>query len=471
MTLKRQARLVSFSFFILIIVSIIAGPVRAQTNDNLSPDEVLLLSKVDELMSEQILFLEKVVNINSGTLNIDGVRAVGKEFREKFDELGFNTNWLEMPKEMNRAGHLVARSSGYAGTGFQMLNNPNRNESPPFEGASTKPLAIGGSKLLLLGHLDTVFPISSEFQKFVREGDIAKGPGVADMKSGNVVILYALKALQEAGLLDGLEVDVMLTGDEENAGAPFSLSRGPMVELAKENDVVLSFESGRVNDAVIARRGSSNWSLEVTGKRAHSSGIFNKAVGAGAIFETSRILNAFYEDVRGEEYLSFNPGMILGGTSVEADFERSTGTAFGKTNVVAQTVKVSGGLRFISEEQKEQARNKMRQIVANNLPHTSAEITFEDRYPAMSPTAGNMAVFEVLKQVNVDLKYPPLSPVDPGRRGAGDISFVAPYISGLDALGPTGRFSHTVYEELDMRSIEQMTKRAALLIYRLTKIN
>jgi len=242
-----------------------------------------------------------------------------------------------------------------------------------------------------------------------------------------------------------------------------------MVDLAKENDVVLSFESGRVNDAVIGRRGSSNWRLEVTGKRAHSSGIFNNAVGAGAIFEVSRILNTFYEEVKGEEYLTFNPGIILGGTNVDADFELSTGTAFGKSNVVAQTVKVNGGLRFISEEQKERARAKMREIVANNLPHTTAEIFFEDRYPAMSPTEGNMKVFDILKQINSDLNYQPLTAVDPGVRGAGDISFVAPYISGLDALGPSGRYGHTVYEELDMRTIEPMTKRAALLIYRLIK--
>ncbi|MCK5040981.1 MAG: M20/M25/M40 family metallo-hydrolase [Sphingomonadales bacterium] len=462
-----KLNIIKITFTLLLMLQFIVSPVQAQELENLSADELLILSKVDEMMAEQVQFLETVVNINSGTMNTAGVRAVGQEFRQKFDEIGFETSWVEMPTEMNRAGHLVARHSGYTGSGFQMMQNTDRDEVRSGEQRDVTSFQKESSKVLLLGHLDTVFPVDSEFQKFELDGHMAKGPGIADMKAGNVVILYALKALSDAGLLDDASIDVMFTGDEESAGSPFSLSRGPMVDLAKENDVVLSFESGRVNDAVIARRGSSNWSLEVTGKRAHSAGIFRDAIGAGAIFEASRILNAFYEEVRGEEYLTFNPGIILGGTNVEADFEHSTGTAFGKTNVVAQTVKVSGGLRFLSEEQKTRARARMREIVAKNLPQTSAEITFEDRYPAMSPTEGNMQVFEILRKINADLNYLPLSPVDPGQRGAGDISFVAPYISGIDALGPSGRFGHTIYEELDMRTIEPMTKRAALLIYRL----
>lgn len=440
MFFKLTIKIASLSLLILLPLVLTVANSAAQDNNNLNVDEGLILSKVDEMMQEQVQFLERVVNINSGTMNIAGVRETGQVFRDKFDEIGFDTQWLEMPAEMNRAGHLIARHDGEGG---------------------------GGATVLLLGHIDTVFPVNSEFQKFELEGDTAKGPGISDMKSGDVIILYALKALHEAGVLAGAKINVLLTGDEESVGTPFTQSRGPMVELAKSSDVVLSFEGGRVGDAVVARRGSSGWHLSVTGRRAHSSGIFNDTVGAGAIFETARILNAFYDEVRGEEYLTFNPGIIMGGTSIEANLEHSQGTAFGKTNVVAQTVEVAGGLRFLSEEQKERAREKMREIVSNNLPQTSAEITFEDRYPAMSPTEGNMEVFEVLKQVNVDLNYPPLQAVDPGIRGAGDISFVAPYISGIDALGATGRRGHTIYEELDMRSIEPMTKRAALLIYRL----
>lgn len=424
----------NFILMFCLVLTLAVGQAKA----DITEQEKAILEQIDTMLDEQILFLEKIVNINSGTMNFEGVREVGTLFEAQFDELGFETTWLDMPADMQRAGHLVARLEGDV-----------------------------GKRIMLLGHLDTVFPIDSPFQTFNRDGDMATGPGIEDMKSGDAIILYALKALQAAGALEGAQINIMLTGDEENAGAPFSLSRGPMVNLAKESDVVLSFESGREDVAVIARRGSSMWHLSVTGRRAHSSGIFNNEVGAGAIFETSRILNEFYEKVKGEEYLTFNPGLILGGTSIDADFEREVGTAFGKSNVVAQTVEVHGGLRFLSEEQKERARDKMREIVANNLPQTSAEITFFDRYPAMSPTEGNMELFDILKVINQDMGYAPLSAVDPSLRGAGDISFVAPYISGIDALGATGRYGHTVYEQLDMRSIAPMTKRAALMIYRL----
>jgi glutamate carboxypeptidase len=333
----------------------------------------------------------------------------------------------------------------------------------------------GGKRLLLLGHLDTVFPKDSPFQKFERtkdgngSGSGATGPGVEDMKAGNAMILYALRALHAVGALADSRITVMLTGDEEFVGKPISVSRQAMIALGKEADAALSFESGTIDTAVVARRGSSNWQLYVSGRRAHSSGIFNQDNGAGAVFETARILNAFYEEVRGEEYLSFNPGVIVGGTEVTLDLEASSGTAFGKSNVIAQDVMISGGLRFLTQEQLQRARGKMREIVARNLPHTSARIEFQDRYPGMAPTAGNLALFEVLKGVNADLGLPEPTPWDPAKRGAGDVSFVAPLVASIDGLGPTGDGGHTPQETLDLASIAPMTSRAALLIYRLTR--
>lgn len=422
--------------FLFALQIIVASPTLAQT----SPTEDAIIAAVDGDIEGQVAFLERIVNINSGTLNTDGNRAVGAAFAAELRAIGFETEWLEMPAEMNRAGHLVARRSGGQ-----------------------------GKKLLLLGHLDTVFPLDSPFQTYERDGNIAHGPGVEDMKGGDTVILYALKALHAAGALENTQITIMLTGDEEKAGDPLSLSRGPMIELGKAADATLSFEGGELDKAVIARRGSSNWRLEVNGKRAHSSGIFNEENGAGAIFEAARILNGFYQEVRGEDLLTFNPGLMLGGTFIDIDLEKSSGTAFGKTNVIAQSVVINGGLRFISEEQKERAREKMRQIAAQNLPHTSAELTFQDRYPAMSPTPGNWDLFQILKGVNADLGMPELVPYDPGTRGAGDVSFVAPYVASLDGLGARGDNGHSPEEYLELDSLAPTTKRAALLIYRLTR--
>lgn len=407
----------------------------------LTKKEKQIISEVSKNNAEALQFLKENVNINSGTMNFEGVRESAVPFEKAFRDLGMSAEWIEMPEEVNRAGHLFAENKGSK-----------------------------GKRLLLIGHIDTVFPKDSPFQKWQEQDSIAMGPGANDMKGGNVVILYALKALHSAGALKNTQIIVALHGDEESAGKPLSESRKHIIEAAKRSDIALGFETSTgFNNATIARRGSSGWSLKVNGVRAHSSGIFNERVGAGAIFEMSRILHQFYTEVKGEEYLTFNPGVILGGTKVDFDKLMTAGSAFGKSNVVAQEVIVDGGLRFISEDQKERAREKMREIVANNLPNTTAEITFTDSYPAMPPTEGNKAILEALSQVSEDMAHGKVEAWDPGKRGAADISFVAEYVDGVDGLGTMGRGAHTPDEYLDLRTFEALTQRAALLIYRLTR--
>ena len=421
------------------VALLMGGATSAVASDGLNADEKAIIANIEKNIEEQISMLETVVNINSGSTNAEGVRAVGRVFDGAFKSIGFDTDWAEMPAEMNRGGHFLARHKGDQ-----------------------------GKRVMLIGHLDTVFPKDSPFQKFEREGHFAKGPGIGDMKAGDVIAFYALKALYQAGALEGAQVNVIFTGDEEMVGRPRDVARAPMIAMAKESDVALSFEGGSPTTAVVARRGSSGWQLKVTGKRAHSSGIFNETVGAGAIFEAARILNAFYNDVP-EDNLTFNPGFIAGGTKVEADMEASSASAFGKTNVVAQSVVVKGGLRFLTQDQKEKARDKMRAIVAQSLPQTSAEITFSDGYPSMPPTDGNYQLFDMLKGVNADLGFDEPVAFPPGKRGAGDIAFVAPYVSGLDGLGGSSSGAHGLGEKVDLNSLLPMTKRAALLMYRLTR--
>jgi glutamate carboxypeptidase len=390
---------------------------------------------------EAVEFLERIVNIGSGTMSHAGVRAVGAEFSQALAALGFDVHWEEFPPEINRAGHLIATREGSS-----------------------------GRKLLLIGHLDTVFEAADGAAAFRRDGDTAYGPGVDDMKGGDVVMLYALKALAAAGALDGAAIEIVMTGDEELTGKPVEISRKSLIEAAKRADVALNFEGGEDGVAVTSRRGASGWRLTTSGKRNHSSTIFSKDVGAGAIFEAARILDEFYEKVRGEKYLTFNPGVILGGSDVNYDADANKGDAFGKTNVVAQKVVVDGGLRFIAEAQKERARGKMRKIVDKHRPLTGAEIEFEDSYPAMSPTRGNEALLSFYSGVTTDLGYGPVVGNDPAARGAADISFAAPYVSAsMDGLGPVGEGGHTPEESLDIPSIRKATERAAILIHRLTQ--
>lgn len=181
------------------------------------------------------------------------------------------------------------------------------------------------------------------------------------------------------------------------------------------------------------------------------------------------ILHQFYNEVRGEKYLTFNPGNLLGGTFVNYETLKSSGSAYGKTNVVAQTAIVNGGLRFISETQKEKAREKMRQIVANNLPSTNATITFTDSYPAMGPTDRNKALLKQLSEVSMALGFGEVNAYDPGRRGAADISFVAEYVPGLDGLGSMGRGAHTPNETVNLKTFNALIQRTAVYIYRLVK--
>ena len=426
-----------FNRYLLLLFFLFQTSIYSQTK--LSRIEKKILNQVHLNNEEAITFLEKVVNINSGTLNIKGVRKVGNVFQDAFDHINFKTRWVEMPEEMNRAGHLFAKINGSK-----------------------------GKKLLLIGHLDTVFEENSPFQTFERKDSIAIAPGGNDMKGGNVVMLYALKALDELNLLKDAYITVAMTGDEESTGKPISMSRMDLIQAAKMSDIALGFENSTgYNNATIARRGASGWSITTQGERAHSSGIFGESVGAGAIFEMGRILNSFYEEVRGEELLTFNPGNLIGGTFINYDNKKSEGFVFGKTNVVAQVAKVNGGLRFISENQKERAREKMRSIVNESLPNTSATITFTDSYPAMGPTQGNIKLLKQLSDVSLSLEQGEVVSYDPGKRGAADVSFVADYVDALDGLGTMGENAHTPQETVNLKTMESLTVRTAIFINRL----
>jgi glutamate carboxypeptidase len=408
----------------------------------LSPIERRIARAVDAHNPQALALLEQLVNINSGTMNFAGVRQVGDVLRAHFDSLGFTTRWVD-GAPFHRAGHLVAEHPG------------------------------PGPKILLIGHLDTVFEPSSPFQKFELLSDsMARGPGIIDMKGGDVIALYALRALKDAGVLDRMHVVVVFDGDEEDAGTPLREARHALIEAAKGADVALGFEDGAGDPrtAVIARRGDIGWTLTTTGRPAHSSQIFTDDIGAGAIYEAARVLHEFYQQLSNERYLTFNPGLALGGTAVALDSTRTAGTASGKDNVVAQRMEVNGDLRTLTPEQIEHAKSAMREIASHHLPHTTAELTFHDGYPPMAPTDGNRRLLAMDDRASRDLGFGPVVAVDPARAGAADISFVADEVPmALDALGLSGSGGHTDKETGDLRMLSVKTKRAAVLMYRLTE--
>ncbi|MEM1125542.1 MAG: M20/M25/M40 family metallo-hydrolase [Bacteroidota bacterium] len=431
-----------FALFGLVLTLLPAATLSAQ---GLSEEEARIVAFVDAHLEEAIDLLEASVNINSGTLNPEGVYAAGEHIRPHFEALGLTTRWATVPDSLERAGHLVAERTGSQ-----------------------------GQRLLLIGHLDTVFEPDSPFQTYARDGDRATGPGVSDMKGGNIVLLYALKALHAVGALEGTTITAVLTGDEERPGRPISVSRAALIEAAQRSDVALGFEgsarAGGQEYATIARRSSSGWTLQVTGRQNHSSGVFSARAGYGAIYELARILNAFREELVGEPYLTFNPGVVLGGTTLSYDAATSQGAAYGKTNVIAPTALAVGDIRTITNQQLDETRARMEAIVERHLPGTSAEITFTDGYPSMPPTEGNRALMEVLSGINRDLGRTSMQAFDPGHRGAADSSFVAPYVkAGLAGVGVYGAGAHGPHESIDLASLPVVMKRAALLVYRLTR--
>ena len=414
----------------------------------LTPAEQKMIATVDAEQARTLSVLEKWVNQNSGTMNAAGVDLVGRMLRSELEPLGFKVEWIDM-KAAGRAGHLVARHSG----------------------------SRRGKKLLLIGHLDTVFEPDSPFQRWVREGERAHGPGAGDDKGGMAVMVAALRAMDSAGTLRNANITIFLTGDEEDAGNPLTISRRDLIAEGKKADVALDFEglaqeegpNGLVDMGSIARRSAGSWTLTVTGKSAHSSGVSRPGVGYGAIYELARILDAFRRELP-EDKLTYNVGLVGGGATAELDAGRIRLNATGKTNIIAATAIARGDLRAISEDQIERTRAKMRAIVAQPLPGAKAEISFDDDgYPPMPPTEGNRALLARLNAVNRDIGLAEMGELDPAKRGAGDISFVAKDVDGLVGLGPASSGDHTPAETVDLPSIAKQAKRAAILMSRLAR--
>jgi glutamate carboxypeptidase len=401
-----------------------------------------IVRAVDSLAPAAVDLLARAVDLNSGTLNPAGVRRVGELFQAELDALGFSTRLVAMDS-VRRGPHLFAERGGT------------------------------GPRVLLIGHLDTVFEQDSPFQRWRQvDGKTARGPGTEDMKGGNVVVILALQALRAAGALDDASLTVAFLGDEEDAGDPIAVSRRDLVEAARRSRYALGFEGGvgGTGTATVARRGFTDWRLTVKATPGHSSLVFQPSYGYGALFELARILDAFREELAGEEYLTFNPGVALGGTAVEFDPMEGRGNAFGKTNVIAETAVAAGDLRTVSVAQREHAKERMRAIAGQSLPGASAELRFEDSSPPMEPKPTNYELLARLNRVSLDLGFGPVEAVDPSRRGAADISYVnAEVYAALDGLGVVGDGGHTVNEMIDLTTIPLMAKRAAVLIYRLTR--
>jgi len=424
--------------------ALVALLAAASAEAALSPAERKMVVTVDASRDRDVALLQKLVDQNSGTRNFEGVRAVAAMLQAELEPLGFTVRWVPMP-ETGRAGHLLAEHKGR------------------------------GKHILLIGHMDTVFEKDSTFQKMVRRGDTVEGPGVSDMKGGLVIMISALRAMQAAGTLKSADIKIVLSGDEESAGHPIEQARGDMIAAGKWADAALEFE-GLAQEhgqdvGSISRRGSITWTLTTTGHTGHSAGIFGKEDGFGANYELARIVDTFRRELR-EPNLTYSVGIMLGGVTAtpSATTEEAVGgSAQGKANIIAGQGYATGDIRALSNDQAMRIERKMRAIVADHLPNTSAEIGFSEGYPAMAPTQGSRALLGQLNGINHDLGLPQMGELDPMRRGAGDIAFVAPYTDGLVGTGAAGNGAHAIGETADLTSFPRQAKRAAILMTRLAR--
>jgi len=439
-TATMQSRLLAYLttllFFVLYTTAVFGAGLNATERR---------VAAAAEAENEKVFaLLEQIVNINSGTMNLEGVRQVGAVMRTELEGLGFDVRWVPMDSA-KRAGHLIAE---HAGKGR-------------------------GKRMLLIGHLDTVFEKDSPFQKYERRGDEIEGPGVNDMKGGLAIMVSALRAMKHAGTLEPARIIIVLTGDEEDAGSPHSISRGDMVEAAKRSDVALEFESLAREEGKdmgsIARRSAMSWTLKATSQSGHSSGIFANDTGYGAAYELARILDTFRRELR-EPNATYNVGLIVSGETAQLNAAEIGGTVTGKTNIIPPIAVAKGDLRTLSNEQTARIQQRMREIVAQSLAGTKAELTFDEGYPAMAPTEGSRAYLTMLNEINRDAGLPIMGELDPLKRGAGDIAFVAEEVDGLIGFGATGEGSHAPGETADATAFDRQIKRAALMMTRLAKM-
>jgi len=431
---------IAMKLFCLIIGCLLLF--KISFSQSLTPTEKNIAAQVAKNHAANLKLLEEIVNINSGSLNTAGVRKVAEKLETEFRKIGFTTEWVKLPDSMKRAPHLVAYHKGKK-----------------------------GKRIMMEGHLDTVFEPDMEANPFRLLNDsTATGQGVVDMKAGAVMMLAVCQALHQLKLIDDATIVCYFTSDEESTGKPEEVSRQDFINRAKESDIALGFETAQgFNTVAVGRRGSSSWRLNVTGEQAHSAGMFGPRTSYGANYETARILNEIRTTLEGEKYLTISPGIMAGGTELNYNPAAYGGTVSGKTNIIAPEAIVQGDLRFLGEAQKENARKSMREIAGKNLRGTTAAFTFFDGFPSMEPKPGNYELVAQLSKLSLDMGLGEVKAGDPGSRGAGDISWVAQYVDCLDGLGPSGGGAHAPGETLKLNELQKLTERAALFVYRLTR--
>ncbi len=400
---------------------------------NLTDDEIALADWLAPQEQEMVDLLEKITNINSGSLNKAGVSEIAGIFSGELRELGFTISSLpgeriEMPScpgsdySIDVADHVLAKKPG------------------------------SGARLLLMGHLDTVFPPDAPFQEFRREGDVVYGPGVADMKGGLVVMLYTLKALAQSGDLDDMAVSVLLNSDEEVG----SLSSRKFLEReAREHDYGLVYESSGLNTLVRERKGLGQARFVINGLASHAGGAHQQ--GRSAIKELAYKIVEIENMTDYESGVTVNVGVVSGGEA---------------RNTIAPCAEGFVDLRYPTPEQGEEARQDFEQIFSQvySYPVDSGELTTNSwvnlHRPPKIPTEESDYLLEKTRAIGRMLGQ--LFGVTDSGGGTDGSLTQAVGLPTLDSLGVAGLGAHSNREEASVSSLVKRAQLSAVLMRRLS---
>jgi glutamate carboxypeptidase len=358
---------------------------------------------------EFIVALEAMVNVDCGSYTPAGVNVIADLCEERFHANGW---------EVERRGHQPG----------------DGDESQLGDLLIGRLRGAGGPNVLLVGHMDTVFDEGTVGERPFRiEGDIARGPGVSDMKGGLLTGFFAVEALQETGS-DGYGTITYVCNPDEEIGSPFS---GPVIrELAPQQDAALVLEGARANgDIVSARKGITDYRIVFSGRAAHAG--VEPEKGRNAVLDAAHAIVAL-QGLNGRwPGVTVNVGAVHGGT---------------RTNVVAERCELQVDLRSPELASLEAAEAEIERICAEHVvPDVTTEVIGHGWHRPMEKKGGAQRLVEIAVSVADELGFELRDAATGGASDANTTS--AAGTPTIDGLGPIGGDDHAPAEWLDLTSV------------------
>jgi glutamate carboxypeptidase len=382
-----------------------------------------ILHYLETTEAEQLQLLERLILQTSHTLDKDGVDRVGRIIAEALADCSLT---LTVNKVAERGDNLIFHSAACCTTGPRHI--------------------------LLVGHMDTVFPRESPFNSFRTDADHAYGPGVIDMKGGLVLAIYLLKALQSQNLLESIPIVFICNSDEEMGS---TYSTGLIREEASKSLCALVFEcGGGKGEVVTARKGKSGYRLEIFGKAGHAA--FTAKNGkASAIVELAHKILAVEKLNNPERQIVVNVGRIAGGTAA---------------NVVAAYATADIDIRYLTREDQIVCETNLADIVAQcTTPGTQCSLNLTSSRPPMEQSPKILDLYLLVKK---QAKYLSMELAAEQRSGVSDANTIAECgIPVLDGLGPVGDLDHSSDEYMVKATLVQRCKLATLAVIEIWRQN